>query len=299
MDAIQPDAYSDLFEDLLASDVDVLALPPLRRVELDTDVRKLIDEAFPDAKMKVHRDRLCQLLERRSYCSLAQLSKLYTSLVVGNSVLRTEAEKDFEALVLQHLCQNSKYDAIWDCFLRFLGDCQRAHAGARSKPAPHLASIAQLLSGFITRKMQATSDPVCVLGYQALHKAYFGDEREAEAILHCWFEVAEVQKVSLRCAYPGCTHPHAFSVRMPSKTSFERLFEHIHAVHIRIPDADGKESRKRSAPSSAPTAAPAPDATQPTLRSFLAKRKTARTTEAPSDLETSSSATAPPPSSSF
>lgn len=299
MDAIQPDAYSDIFEDLLASDVDVLALPPLGRVQLDADVRKLIDEAFPDAKMKAHRDRLCLLLERRSYYSLAQLSKLYTSLVVGNSVLRTEAEKEFEALVLQHLCQNSKHDAHWDCFIRFLGDCQRAHAGARSKPAAHLASIAQLLSGYITRKMQATSDSVRVLSYQALHKAYFGDEREAEAILPCWFEVAEVQKVCLRCAFPGCTHPHAFSVKMPSKVTFERLFEHIHAVHI-PKDVDGKESRKRSAPSSAPTAVPAPDATQPTLPSFLAKRKApARAAEAPSDLDTSSSATAPPPPSSF
>lgn len=298
MDAIQPDAYSDILDDLLASDVDVLALPPLGRVQLDADVRKLIDEAFPDAKMKAHRDRLCLLLERRSYYSLAQLSKLYTSLVVGNPVLRTEAEKELEVLVLQHLCQNSKHDAHWDCFIRFLGDCQRAHAGARSKPAAHLASIAQLLSGHITRKMQATSDSVRVLSYQALHKAYFGDEREAEAILPCWFDMADVEKVSLRCAFPGCTHPHAFHVKMPSKVTFDRLFDHIHAVHI--PKEVDKESRKRSAPSSAPTAVPAPDATQPTISSFFTKKKAAaRAAEAPSDLETSSSATAPPPPSSF
>ena len=301
MDGIERDAYSDILGDLLAPESDVLALPPLGREQLDGDVRQLIDEAFPDVKMQAHRDRLRQLLERRSYYSLAQLSQLYASLVVGNSALRTEAERDFEALVLQHLCRNSKQDALWDCFVRFLGACQRAHTGARSKPAAHLASIAQILSGNINRKMQATGDSVRVLSYQALHKAYFGDEREAAAILPHWFAMREPEKVSLRCAFPGCAHPHAFSVKMPSKVTFDRLFEHIHAVHI-PKDVDSKESRKRSAPSAAPAAAgaPAPDATQPTLQSFLAKRKApARAAEAPSDLEASSSSTTAAPPSSF
>lgn len=273
MDGFLPDTFSDILPDFQEPATDVLTLPPLERVCLDAEVKQLVEEAFPEAKMKAHRERLCQLLERRSYYSVAHVSQLYRSLVVGNLVLRTEAEKSFEG----------------HRFVRFLQAGSLVHDGSGSKPTAYLTSLAQLLSGHISRKMQATSDPMRALSYQALHKAYFGDERDATVIVSCWFEVCEPQQVRLYCAFPGCSHPHAFSVKMPSKVTFERLFDHVHAVHI-PKDVDSKESRKRSAPSAVPSMGTTPDPTQPTLNSFLAKRQaSARAPDAASNQAASSS----------
>lgn len=89
--------------DFLAPEPDVLSLAPLGRVPLDDDVRALVNKAFREATLKGHRDRLCQLLERQSYCCLAQIRQLHCTLLVGSSGLQTDAEKDMETLVLSRL----------------------------------------------------------------------------------------------------------------------------------------------------------------------------------------------------
>lgn len=187
----------------LVLEVDIFA--PLARPRLADEVRGLVEKAFKDTT-KAYSDRLCALLEHYGFHSLALLAHLHHSILLSPSQA-TEAESNFAKVVQKILCGDSKQNAHWDCFKRFLESVSEAlHSRASSDPLPHVTSVSQLLSNLITRKMQATSDAARAQGYQRLHAAYFGAQHPTTILAH-WFSECTQEQIHLRCAFPGCTHP--------------------------------------------------------------------------------------------
>lgn len=216
------------------------------RTQLSAELLHHLTRCFPmsDERHQI----LADLLANNGYEVCADVANLARAWHLENAWSElTSADAKLRKAILKHLCgkkaSHKNYDRVGAFLKAAVAPASPAPAAASAPSArPSFEETSQRLHLALTNR--ARTEPF----YQRALDKYFAG-RSPPLIVDRELVTSDGD---IFCCF--CAHAHAFRWKMPSKSDFVRLFEHL-STHNAADEAAGGVARKRAAPEEAPAAA--------------------------------------------